>query len=53
MMDGNVGDHCANTKMMFGWINPYVATHDVTIDLNKFSTSGDAALGVNFNIASA
>lgn len=44
MMDGNVGDHCANTKMMFGWINPYVATHDVTIDLNKFSTSGDAII---------
>ena len=44
MMDGNVGDHCANSKMFFGWITPYVAIQDVTIELNKFSTSGDAIM---------
>ena len=44
MMDGNIGDHCANTKMMFGWITPYVVTQDCTIDLNKFSKSGDAII---------
>lgn len=44
MMDGNVGDHCANTKMLLGWINPYVVTRDCTIELNKFSTSGDAII---------
>lgn len=44
MMDGNVGDHCANSKMLFGWITPYVATHDVTIEINKFSSSGDAII---------
>ena len=44
MMDGNVGDHCANTKMNFGWITPYVVTQDITIELNKFSTSGDAII---------
>lgn len=44
MMDGNVGDHCANSKMIFGWITPYVATQDITIELNKFSTTGDAII---------
>ena len=44
MMDGNVGDHCANTKMMLGWITPYVITQNATIELNKFSTTGDAII---------
>ena len=44
MMDGNVGDHCANTKMLLGWINPYVITQNTTIELNKFSSSGDAII---------
>ena len=44
MMDGNIGDHCANTKMLFGWITPYVVTKDITIDLNKFSSTGDAII---------
>ena len=44
MMDGNIGDHCANTKMNFGWITPYVITQNATIELNKFSSSGDAII---------
>ncbi len=44
MMDSNVGDHNANTKMMLGWITPYVITRDATIDLNAFSKSGDAII---------
>ena len=44
MMDGNIGDHCANTKMMLNWINPYVITQDTTIELNTFSTTGDAII---------
>ena len=44
MMDSNVGDHCANTKLLFGWITPYVVTKDITIELNKFSTTGDAII---------
>ena len=44
MMDGNIGDHCANTKMMLDWINPYVITQNTTIELNKFSTTGDAII---------
>lgn len=44
MMDGNIGDHCANSKMNFGWITPYVVTRDTTIELNKFSTTGDAII---------
>lgn len=44
MMDSNVGDHNANTKMMLGWITPYVVTQNTTIDLNKFSTTGDAII---------
>ena len=53
MMDGNVGDHCANTKMMLGWINPYVVTKNTTIKLNKFSSSGDAIIvAPSFNMDS-
>ena len=44
MMDSNIGDHNANTKMMLGWITPYVVTQDTTIDLNTFSTTGDAII---------
>ena len=44
MMDGNIGDHCANSKMNFGWITPYVVTTDTQIELNKFSTTGDAII---------
>ncbi len=44
MMDSNVGDHNANTKMMLGWITPYVVTRDTIIDLNAFSKSGDAII---------
>ena len=44
MMDSNVGDHNANTKMMLGWITPYVVTRDTTIELNKFSKNGDAII---------
>ena len=44
MMDSNVGDHNANTKMMLGWISPYVITRDAEIVLNTFSSSGDAII---------
>ena len=44
MMDSNVGDHNANTKMMLGWITPYVVTQNTTIELNAFSKSGDAII---------
>ena len=44
MMDGNIGDHCANTKMLLDWITPYVITQNATIELNKFSSSGDAII---------
>lgn len=44
MMDSNVLDHCAVTKMLLGWINPYVVTQNATIEINKFNSSGDAII---------
>jgi M6 family metalloprotease-like protein len=42
MMDYNVGDHNAYSKMMLGWIDPVVVTGTSTIKLSSFSKSGDA-----------
>ena len=33
MMDGNIGDHNAYTKMLLGWEKPYVVSGDATITL--------------------
>ena len=42
MMDYNVGDHNAYSKMMLGWISPIVMTDTDTITLSSFGSSGDA-----------
>ena len=42
MMDYNVGDHNAYSKMMLGWISPIVMTDTDTITLSSFASSGDA-----------
>lgn len=44
MMDHNVGDHNAYSKMLMGWVNPYVidgTSDDFTISLNSFTETGD------------
>lgn len=45
MMDANIGDHNAVTKMLLGWTCPNVVTHgSYEIELNKFSQSGDCVV---------
>lgn len=31
-MDQNLGDHCAYTKFMYGWVNPYILKEDDLAD---------------------
>jgi len=44
MMDNTVGDHASISKLLLGWINPYVVTGDVTLTISSFSDSGDAII---------
>ena len=44
MMDYNVGDHNAWSKMALGWLKPYVVTGDAQITINPVESSGDAIL---------
>lgn len=49
MMDLNVGDHSAFTKMLYGWVNPMVPNADYEgdsfeITLRPFESSGDVLL---------
>lgn len=45
MMDYNVGDHNAYSKLMLGWIDPYVVNgNTTTLTLNSFGSSGDAVI---------
>ena len=47
MMDYNVGDHNAYSKMCYGWINPKrVAgtTGSITVTMNSTTTTGDAII---------
>ena len=45
MMDHNVGDHNAYSKLLLGWITPYVLTGtSLTIDLNSFEVSGECVM---------
>lgn len=48
MMDNNVGDHNAYSKMLYGWTEPYVVTDSTTITIKPFYSSGDFIL-VNAN----
>lgn len=50
MMDFNIGDHNAFSKMLLGWTNPYVVSGDVTkqtYTINSSSISNDAILVCN------
>ena len=45
MMDFNVGDHNAYSKLILGWVSPYVITgNSLTISLNSFEQSGDCII---------
>lgn len=44
MMDNNVGDHDIATKLLYGWVKPYVVTNDATITINPSQENGDCIL---------
>ncbi len=45
MMDYNVGDHNPFSKMILGWVTPYVVTNETgTVNLSSFGSSGDCIL---------
>ena len=44
MMDSNVGDHNAYSKILLGWINPQVITGTGTIELSSFSLTGEVLI---------
>lgn len=47
MMDANLGDHNAYSKMLLGWANPKIPSEsatDLMITLNSFTESGDVLL---------
>ena len=47
MMDLNIGDQDAFSKMALGWANPYVPTEDCIIELRPNEASGDCILLAN------
>lgn len=44
MMDENIVDQDAFTKLAFNWVKPYVVTGDATITINPAESSGDCIL---------
>lgn len=45
MMDYNVGDHNAYSKLILGWISPYIIEDGITtINLRSFQESGDVVI---------
>ena len=52
MMDFNIGDHCATSKLLLGWVDPYVpdgTEERFEITLKDFESSGDCLMLVNPN----
>ena len=44
MMDYNIGDHNAYSKMLMGWLKPKVVTGNATITIESLQSSGDCIL---------
>lgn len=44
MMDANLGDHTAFSKMLLNWVTPIVVEDECTITLDSFGESGDLIL---------
>ena len=47
MMDYNVGDHNPFSKLLMGWVTPYVVCDTSDITLNSFGKSGECILLVD------
>jgi M6 family metalloprotease-like protein len=47
MMDNTVGDHNPFSKLLLGWIHPYVVTESMQLNLTPFIGSGDTILLIN------
>lgn len=48
MMDYNVGDHNPFTKILLGWVSPYICRMSMNIDLRSFASSGDCIMVIPF-----
>lgn len=44
MMDHNVGDHCAYSKSLYGWVNPTVVTGPTEVTIKSFTETGDCIM---------
>ncbi len=44
MMDYNIGDHNAYSKMLLGWTMPTIITGNTTLTIHPFESSGDCIL---------
>ncbi len=44
MQDYNVGSHDPFSQIALGWVEPYVPTEDITIEIESFQESGDVIL---------
>ena len=44
MMDYNVGDHNPFSKLMLGWLSPYICTSTINVDLRSFAESGECII---------
>jgi len=44
MMDDTIGDHASISKLLLGWVQPFVATHSTTVSLSSFPMTGDLLL---------
>lgn len=45
MMDYNIGDHNAYSKLLLGWISPYIVNgENANIDLTPFQKNGDVVI---------
>lgn len=47
MMDNTVGDHNPFSKLLLGWIRPFVVTENMEVSLTPFINSGDTLLIIN------
>lgn len=51
MMDSNIGDHNAFSKLLLDWIDPIVVDKSLTVTIDAFVSSGDAII-VSHNFTS-
>jgi len=44
MMDDAMGDHNPASKLLLGWVTPWVVTESMSVDLSTFENSGEVIL---------